>query len=89
MKNKSFFHLDCNPIIPDCGFQCDKCVKEISSVLKAKNGIFEVTLMEQKNISVIAVEHDPETVRTTDLLKELERLPSFYSGKFIPEVFEV
>ncbi len=89
MKNKSFFHLDCNPIIPECGFQCDKCVKEISSVLKAKHGIFEVTLTEQKNISVIAVEYDPEIVRIADLLKEMVKLPSFYSDKFIPEVIEV
>jgi len=89
MKTTSFFHLDCKPIIAECGYHCDKCVNEIRSILKEKNGIFEVTLTEQRNISVIAVEYDPETIKITDLLKELEKLPSFYSDKFIPEVVEV
>ena len=89
MKTTSFFHLDCNPIIAECGYHCDKCVDEIRSVLKEKNGIFEVALTEQKNISVISVEYDPEIVKITDILNELERLPSFYSDKFIPKVVAV
>ena len=89
MKTISFFHLDCNPIIAECGYHCDKCVNEIRSVLKKKNGIFEVTLTEQKNISVIAIEYDAEIVKISDLLNELEKLPSFYSDKFIPKVVEV
>jgi len=89
MKTTSFFHLDCKPIIAECGYHCDKCFNEIRSILKEKNVIFEVTLTEQRNISVIAVEYDPETIKITDLLKELEKLPSFYSDKFIPEVVEV
>jgi copper chaperone CopZ len=89
MKTISFFHLDCNPIIAECGFHCDKCVNEIRSVLKKKNGILEVTLTEQKNISVIAIEYDAEIVKISDLLNELEKLPSFYSDKFIPKVVEV
>ena len=89
MKTTSFFHLDCNPIIAECGYHCDRCVNEIRSVLKEKNGIFEVALTEQKNISVVSVEYDPEIIKTTDILYELERLPSFYSDKFIPQVVEV
>ena len=89
MKTTSFFHLDCNPIIAECGYHCDKCVDEIRSVLKEKNGIFEVALTEQKNISVVSVEYDPEIIKPTDILYELERLPSFYSDKFIPKVVEV
>ena len=89
MKTTSFFHLDCNPIISECGYQCDRCVGEIRSVLKEKSGIFEVALTEQKNISVISVEYDPEVMKITDLLNILARLPSFYSDKFIPKVIEV
>ena len=89
MKTTSFFHLDCNPIIAECGYHCDRCVNEIRSVLKEKNGIFEVALTEQKNISVVSVEYDPEILKTTDILNELERLPSFYSDKFIPKVVKV
>jgi copper chaperone CopZ len=89
MKATSFFHLDCNPVIAECGYQCDKCVNEIRYVLKNKNGIFEVTLTEKQNISVIAIEYDSEIVKITDILNELGRLPSFYSDKFIPKVVEV
>jgi copper chaperone CopZ len=89
MKTTSFFHLDCNPVIAECGYQCDRCVNEIRSVLKNKNGIFEVKLTEQNNISVIAIEYDPEIVKIIELLNELARLPSFYSDKFIPKVVEV
>jgi copper chaperone CopZ len=85
MNKKSLFHLDCNPIIPQCDYQCDKCVSEISAVLKEKEGVFEVTLTEKNKISIIAIEHDSQIISTSDLLKELKRLPSFYAGKFIPE----
>jgi len=85
---KSLFHLDCTPVIPDCGYQCLKCVEEIRSILEAKDGISEVTLTEHKNISVIAIEYDSDIIGIKDLQKELERLPSFYTGFFLPEVIE-
>jgi len=89
MMKKSLFHLDCNLIIPECGYHCDKCVNEIRSVLESKNGVSEVALMKHNNISVIAVEYDSEIIGIKDLQKELACLPSFYTGFFIPEVIEV
>lgn len=89
MMKKSLFHLDCNPIIPGCGYQCIKCVEEIRSVLESKDGVSEVTLMEHKNISIIAVEYESEIIGIKELEMELERLPSFYTGFFIPKAIEV
>jgi copper chaperone CopZ len=89
MTKNAFFHLDCNPIIPECGYQCQKCIKEIRSVLKAKNGIFKVSVRKNKDISGIAVEYDPETISIKDLIKELENLPSFYTGFFVLKLIEL
>jgi copper chaperone CopZ len=88
MQKKIFFHLNCLTIIPDCGFQCNKCVDEIGSVLKANYPVSEVTLVEVNNISAISVEYDPAQVRINDLHNELENLPSFYTDKFVPTVLE-
>jgi copper chaperone CopZ len=86
MKQKTYFHLNCNPLIPDCGYHCDKCIGEIRTVLKEKDGVSEVSLTKHKNISLIVVEYESEIIKVGDLKKELESLPSFYAGKFIPEV---
>jgi hypothetical protein len=89
MKKISYFHLNCLPIISDCGFQCKKCVNEIRSVLEAKFAVSAVALTELDNISVISVEYDSGIVGIEDIQKELELLPSFHDEKFITEVIEV
>lgn len=89
MLKNSLFHLDCNPIIPACGYQCGKCIQEIQSVLKIKSGILEVSLKKHKGISVIAIRHNPYIIGIKDLQNELGNLPSFYSGFFIPRLVEI
>ena len=59
---KSFLHLDCNSIIPECAFQCPKCIDEIQMNSKAQNGIKEISLVEKKGISLIEVEFDSDMV---------------------------
>ena len=88
MKKKSYFHLNCLSIIPDCGFQCKTCVNEIRSVLEAHYAVSDVALTELDNISVISVEYDSENVKIADLQNELQYLPSFYADKFIPQLIE-
>jgi len=43
MLVQNLFHLDCNPVIPECGYQGDKCIQEIRSVLKGMRGVSEVS----------------------------------------------
>jgi copper chaperone CopZ len=89
MTKNAFFYLDCNSIVPVCGYQCQKCIKEIRSVLKSKNGIFKVSVRKNKDMSEIAVQYNPKTIGIKDLIKELEDLPSFYTGFFILKSIEI
>jgi hypothetical protein len=79
----AFFHMDCNSIIPECSYQCQKCIQEIHSVLKAKNGISKVSVRKNMDMSGIAVEYNPQTIDIEELTKELENLPSYYTGFFV------
>ncbi len=84
--SRLFFHLDCVPVIPECGYQCDKCVREILSVLERTKGIQGASMGMRGEISGIVVDYDPETTDENRLTAVLGGLPSFYKGKFIPHV---
>ena len=32
MHSRSAFHLDCTPVIPECGFECAKCIQEMETI---------------------------------------------------------
>ena len=49
MITRSAFHLDCNPVIPECGFECPKCIKEIESIFAGREG--RVFLNPQRGIA--------------------------------------
>jgi len=83
-----FFDLDCSAVIPECGYQCARCIEEICSVLKGMRGVSEVSSGKRGEISGIVVRHDPEAVSTGDLMAAFRRLPSFYSGFFAPRVLD-
>ena len=82
INTRSFFYLDCTPVIPECGFECDKCVKEIESVLSKTKGVNK-SCREGEGI---LVEHDPDIVSAEQLIDIFKRLPSFYKGFFIPKL---
>ena len=88
MLVQSFFHLDCNPVIPECGFQCDKCVQEIQSVLMGLGGVSEVSRERRGDTDGIVVQYNPEVIGIDDLMNELQALPSFYKGRFVPSLLE-
>ena len=86
MLVKNFFHLDCNSIIPECGFKCDKCIQEILSVFKKMPGVAEVSTGQHGEISGIVVQYESEAISTAALLDTFGGLPSFYRNHFIPQV---
>jgi hypothetical protein len=88
MITEEFFHLDCNPVIPECEYNCAKCITEIRSVLGGRSGVFEVTLGKRGETSGIVAKHDPDTVSTEELLNAFRNLPSFYRGHFVPQVLD-
>jgi len=71
-------------VIPECVFQCAKCIEEICSVLKAMPGVSEVSTGKHGETSVIAVQYDPEATSTGDLMEAFGRMPSFYRDSFVP-----
>ena len=85
---RSAFHLDCNPIIPECGFECAKCVQEIQSVLGEMQGVDKSYLEGEGEDTRLIVEHDPNLATVEELMDAFRRLPSFYKGFFVPELLE-
>ena len=85
---EKFFHLDCTLVIPECRYNCAKCITEIRTVLGSGSGVLEVTLGKRGETSGIVVKYDPEQTSTGKLLYEFRNLPSFYGGRFVPQVLD-
>jgi len=84
MMTRTAFEIDCNPVIPECGFACPKCVEEIRTTLTGIDGVTKVVMGEGAEEGKVIVEHDPAVATVDQLLAALRRLPSFYKGFFIP-----
>jgi len=84
MNSRSVFHLDCTAVIPECGFKCAKCIKEMESVFGKIKG---VTKFYREGDGVV-IEHDSGIVTAEQLMDIFKTLPSFYKGFFIPTVIE-
>jgi hypothetical protein len=82
MNSRSAFHLDCTPIIPECGFKCAKCIKEMELVFGKIKGVSKF----YREGDGVVVEHDPGIVAAEQLMDVFRTLPSFYKGFFIPRV---
>ncbi len=82
---RTAFDLDCHPVIPECGFNCQKCIQEIETTLTIKDGVSKVYVEEGAEGKVI-VEHDPAIATVDQLIEALKILPSFFEGFFIPTV---
>ncbi len=86
MNLRSAFDLDCNPIIPECGFNCPKCIQEIEATLTSMQGVCKVYIEKEAEEQRLVVEHDPTEVTVGQLIAVFKSLPSFYKGFFIPTV---
>ena len=84
MYKRSTFHLDCHPIIPQCSFQCPRCIQEIQATISRVKGVTSVYLDEGPKGSQIIVEHDSTLVTAEELLEAFKKLPTFYDARFIP-----
>lgn len=84
MNIRSAFDLDCHPVIPECGFECPKCIQEIESTLTAIDGVSKVYMEGEGQEQELIVEHDLTTATIEQLIDVFKGLPSFYEGFFIP-----
>ena len=88
MHHLSAFHLDCSPIIPECGYRCGKCLQELRAVIEPMPGIASFYTEGSGKDMRIVVEHDACTVTAEQLMQALKQLPSFYEGFFLPSLLE-
>jgi copper chaperone CopZ len=88
MEKRSVFDIDCNSVIPECEFECPKCIEEIESTLIGVDGIGRVYLDDEENEAKLIVEHDPAIVSVEKIIDILKTLPSFYEGFFVPIFME-
>ena len=84
MITRTAFDLDCNPVIPECGFACPKCIQEIETTLTSKDGVSKVYMEGEAEEGKLIVEHDPAITTVDQLCEAFKKLPSFYEGFFIP-----
>lgn len=84
MHSLSAFDLDCNPVIPECGFQCPKCIREIEATLTGMQGVSKVYIEKEAEKQKLIVEHDLNMVTVEQIIDIFKGLPSFYEGFFIP-----
>ena len=88
MVTRSAFHLDCTPIIPECGFKCAKCLQELQSVFGEMPGVDSCYTEGEGENAKFVVEHDPSKVTIEQLVETFRRLPSFYKEFFFPRLLD-
>ena len=86
MTASTFFHLDCNGIIPECGYKCAKCIQQITATIGNLPGVSSVSLGKGGEVSGIMISHDASEIDTAGLLEALRQLPTFYKGRFVPSL---
>jgi len=80
MNNRSVFHIDCTSVIPECGFDCAMCVREIGLSLTGMKGVGDF-YTDGKGVTI---EYDSEAVTAEKLKDVFKGLPSFYESHFVP-----
>jgi len=82
MISRSVFQIECTGVIPECGFECAKCVQEIGSSLIRMKGVGNFYTDGEG----VTVEYDAEKVTAEQLKDVLKGLPSFYESHFVPSI---
>jgi len=73
-------------VIPECGFECAKCIQEIESTFAKMQGVGKFYMEGEREDTKVIVEHEPSIVAVEKLVEIFKGLPSFYEGSFIPTV---
>ena len=82
MISRSVFQIDCTGVVPECGFECARCVQEIGSSLTGMKGVGKF----HTDGEGVTIEYDSEKVTAEQLKDVLKGLPSFYESHFIPTI---
>ena len=82
MTSRTAFDVDCNTVIPECEFNCPKCIQEIVAALTSMDGVSKVYMGEGSDKGRVCVEHDLTVASVEQLIEAFGSLPSFYKGFF-------
>jgi len=88
MDVRTGFDIDCHGVIPECDFECSKCIAEIEATLSGMDGVSKVYMEGGAEEGRLIVEHDPGVATVELLIEAFETLPSFYEGLFVATVVE-
>jgi hypothetical protein len=78
------FHLNCGEMTPKCGYDCARCIQELTQVLEAIAGVSGVSFRGSGAEARIVIECDPSRLSRDQAARRLRSLPTFYSGRFLP-----
>ena len=81
-------HVDCDPIIPECGYRCGRCLREMRSVIEGMQGVSKLYVEGHGEDARVVIEYDACAVTGDQLMRALRGLPSFYKGFFVPALLE-
>ncbi|MEN6333873.1 MAG: hypothetical protein ABFE01_06395 [Phycisphaerales bacterium] len=84
MNSRSAFHLDCAPVLAECGFTCGRCIGEMKTVFEGTPGVSRF----YREGNGVVVEHDPSVIAVEQLMEIFRRLPSFCRGHFAPSLLQ-
>ena len=84
MTGRTAFHLDCTPVLAECGCTCGKCIEEMKAVFGGTRGVGRL----YREGHGVVVEHDAGVVTAEQLTDIFRGLPSFYKSRFVPSVME-
>jgi hypothetical protein len=74
MNSRTAFHIDCTAVIPECAYQCAKCIEEMESILTDVQGVRKFYTEDNG----VVVEHERRDCRTTD--RRIRRLALVLRG---------
>ena len=80
MISRSVFQIDCTGVVPECGFDCARCVREIGLSLTGMDGVGDFYTDGEG----VTIEYDSKVVTPEQLKDVLKGLPSFYERHFVP-----
>ena len=81
------FELVCDSVIPQCGYRCEVCMREIQEVLGKIKGVRNISEEGEGDATRLVIECD-ETVLTESLAETFTGLPTMYDGHFVPLLIE-
>ncbi len=87
MSIKSPFEIDCGEVIPECGHQCEACIREMESTFKKIKGVTDFYIEKEGGKQLVAIEHEPKEAPIGKLMETFRQLPSRYEGFFKARLF--